>query len=50
MTINERIRDEKLQHDINKEAAKLSALLSGIIIEQGKFSYSPSGEAFEKQS
>ena len=31
MTINDQIRDEKLQHDINKEAAKLSALSSGKI-------------------
>ena len=28
-TINDQIRDEKLQHDINKEAAKISALSSG---------------------
>ena len=28
MTINDQIRDEKLQHDINKEAAKISALTS----------------------
>ena len=28
MTIGDKIRDEKLQYDINKEAAKLSALLS----------------------
>ena len=25
MTINDKIRDEKLQYDINREAAKLSA-------------------------
>ena len=25
MTINDQIRDKKLQHDINKEAAKISA-------------------------
>ena len=31
MTINDQIRDEKLQHDINREAAKISALLSGKI-------------------
>ena len=29
MTINDHIRDEKLQHDINREAAKISALSSG---------------------
>ena len=28
MTINDQIRDEKLQHDINKEAAKIFALSS----------------------
>ena len=28
MTINDQIRDEKLQHDINREAAKISALSS----------------------
>ena len=31
MTINDQIRDEKLQYDINREAAKLSALSSGKI-------------------
>ena len=29
MTIDDQIRDERLQYDINKEAAKISALLSG---------------------
>ena len=29
MTIDDQIRDEKLQYDINKEAAKISALSSG---------------------
>ena len=29
MTINDQIRDEKLQYDINTEAAKISALSSG---------------------
>ena len=28
MTINDQIKDEKLQYDINKEAAKISALSS----------------------
>ena len=28
MTIDNQIRDEKLQHDINREAAKISALSS----------------------
>ena len=31
MTINDQIRDEKIQHDINREAAKISALSSGKI-------------------
>ena len=69
MTIEYQIRDEKLQYDINREAAKISALSSGKIekyeyltdeeilpsnqqqiIEQAKFTYSPSGKAFEKQT
>ena len=69
MTINDQIRDEKLQYDINREAAKISVLSSGKIhnyeyltgeeilpsnqqkiIEQAKFTYSPLGKAFEKQS
>ena len=29
MTIDDKIKDEKLQYDINREAAKISALLSG---------------------
>ena len=29
MTINDQIRNEKLQYDINREAAKISALSSG---------------------
>ena len=36
MTINDQIRDEKLQYDINKKAAKISALSSGKI---GKYEY-----------
>ena len=31
MIINDQIRDEKLQYDINREAAKISALSSGKI-------------------
>ena len=31
MTINDQIRDEKLQYDINREAAKISAFSSGKI-------------------
>ena len=29
MTIDDQIKDEKLQYDINREAAKISALSSG---------------------
>ena len=69
MTIEDQNRDEKIQNDINKEAAKMSALSSGKIytyeyltgeeilppnqqqmIEQAKFTYSPLGKAFEKQT
>ena len=69
MTTEDRINDEKLQDDINREAAKISALSSGKIdkyeyltgeeilpsnqrqiIEQAKFTYSPLGKAFEKQT
>ena len=31
MTIDDQIRDEKLQYDINREAAKIPALSSGKI-------------------
>ena len=31
MTIDDKISDEKLQHEINREAAEISALLSGKI-------------------
>ena len=31
MTINDKVRDEKLQYDINNEAAKIPAVLSGKI-------------------
>ena len=69
MTIDEKIRDEKPQYDINREAAKTSVLSSEKIdkheyltgeeilapdqrrvIEQAKFTYSPLGRAFEKQT
>ena len=36
MTIDDKITDEKLQYNINKEVAKISALLSGKI---GKYEY-----------
>ena len=74
MSIEDQVRDEKLQQDINREAAKTSltaatALSSGKIdrhecltgeeicpsnqhktTEQAKFTYSPLGKAFEKQT
>ena len=69
MTIDDQIKDEKLQYDINREAAKRSALPSAKIdkyeyltgeeilpsnekqiIKQVKFTYSPLGKAFEKQT
>ena len=69
ITIEDQIKDEKLQYDINREAAKISALSLGKIdkyeyltceeilpsnqqqiIEQAKFTYSPLGKAFEKQT
>ena len=31
MAINDKIRDEKMQYDINREVAKISALSSGKI-------------------
>ena len=68
MITDDQLRDENLQYDINREAAKISALSSGKIdkfeyltgeeilpsnqqqiIKQAKFTYSPSGKAFEKQ-
>ena len=36
MTVDDKIRDQKLQYDINREAAKTSALSSRKI---GKFEY-----------
>ena len=69
MTTEDQIRDGKRQYDINREAAKISALSSGKIdkyeyltgeemlasnqqqiIEQAKFTYSPLGKAFGKQT
>ena len=69
MTINDQIRDEKLQYDINREAAKIPSLSSGKIhkykyltgedilpsnqqqiTKQPRFTYSPLGKAFEKQT
>ena len=36
MTIEDQIKDEKLQYDINREAAKISTLSSGKL---GKYKY-----------
>ena len=41
MTIEDQIKDEKLQYDINREAAKISALSSGKI---DKYQYLTSEE------
>ena len=41
MTIEDQIRDEKLQCDINREAAKISALSSG---KTDKYEYLTGGE------
>ena len=64
ITIDDQIRQEKLQYDINREAAKISALSSNKIDKyeyltgeeilpynqkQAKLTYSPLGKAFEKQ-
>ena len=69
MTLEDQIRDEKLQYDINREVAKISTLSSDKvdkyeyltgeetlslnqhqIIEKAKFTYSPLGKTFQKQT
>ena len=53
MIINDQIRDEKLQYDINRKAAKISALyilLVNFLKSQVRFTYSSLGKAFEKQT
>ena len=70
MRIGDKIRDGKLQYDINRKTAKISVLSSGKIdnyefliekkkilpldqsriIVRAKFTYSPLGKAFEKQT
>ena len=69
MTVEDQIEDEKTQYDINREAAKISALSSGKndkyeyltgdeilpsnqqqVIEHAKFTYSPLGKSFQKQT
>ena len=39
MTIDDKIKEEKLQYDINSEAAKISVLLSGKIDKYVCISY-----------
>ena len=48
MTIDNKIRDQKLQYDINREAARVSALSSG---KTDKYEYLTGGEILplEKQ-
>ena len=48
MIIDGKIRDEKLQHDINSEAAEISALLSGKIATG--ISYRPRKITFQSMS
>ena len=58
MTIEDQIRDEKLQYDINGEVAKISALSSRKIDKYEyltgeeilPFNQQQEGEAFEKQT
>ena len=62
MTIDNKIKNEILQYDLNREVAKILALSSGKIdnieilpsdqsrtIKLAKFTYSPLSKAFEKQ-
>ena len=58
MTIDDKIRDEKLQYDIS-QYYHLEKLINMnilqvkkycILVEQAKFAYSPLGKAFEKQT
>ena len=37
MAINDKIRDEKMQYDINREVSKISALSSGKIVKYEYF-------------
>ena len=52
MTINDQIRDEKIQYDINRQYLTGEDIFSSNqqqIIEQEIFTYSSLGKAFEKQ-
>ena len=65
MKTDNKFRGKKLQYDINREPAKISAISSGkinkygeeilprdqrIVIEQAKFTYLSLGKVFEKQT
>ena len=50
MTIDDKITDEKLRYDIDREAAEILPFDQSRIIEQAKFTYSPLGKDFEKQT
>ena len=64
MTINDKVKDEKIQYYINREAAKISASSSGKIdkyeyilqlkkychLVKSNFTYSSLGKALEKQT
>ena len=41
MTINDQIKDEKLQYNINREAANISALSSGKLHKYGYITINP---------
>ena len=57
MTVEDIIRDRKLQDDINREATKISTLSPGEIdkyeyqiqITEQTLTYSPQGKVFEKR-
>ena len=53
MIIDDQIKDGKLQHNINRDAAKISTLSSGKIniiriLPHAKFIYSQLGKTFEQ--
>ena len=59
MTIDDKIRDERLQYDINREAAKIpalsilyciSALINMNILQVKKYHLLIKGKAFQKQT
>ena len=54
MPIDDQIRDETIQYNVNKEAAKISALSTGKTnkykYQISKYTYSPLGKAFQKKN